>query len=217
MGTRARGRGIAEAGAEVGVVAKMEETAVEAVAKRGVGVTLTAGAEVEVTHTAVREADLTLIPPTILEAVPDLSHFTRVREVDPTTPPILQGQGPEQGLGLPPSYEEEALLASWTSDGSQVHGNDQYHTTGQPQAHLPPHLRVELQHALLHQLAPTVDPRRGQTVENRIPPVMISPMLNCVIYSSFKCSCSNLVTKETRQFLVQRFTCHWTADIQLLR
>ena len=190
MGTRARGRLTAEAGAGVGVVAKMEEVGVEAEAKQGVGVTLTAGAEVEVTHTAVREADLTLIPPTTLEAVPDLHHFTRVREVDPTTPPILQGQGPERGLGLPPSCEEEALLASWTSDGSQVHGNDQYHTTGQPQAHLPPHPRVELQlHALLHQLAPTVDPRRGRTVENRIPPVMISPMLNCVIYSSFKCSC----------------------------
>jgi len=184
MGTRARGRGIAEAGAEVGVVAKMVEVGVEAEAKRGVEVTLTAGAEVEVTHTAVREADLTLIPPTILEAVPDLHHFTRVREVDPTTPPILQGQGPEQGQGLPPSCEEEALLASWTSDGSQVHGNDQCRTTDQPQAHLPPHLRVELHHALLHQLGPTVDPRRGQTVENRIPPVMISPMLNCVIYSS---------------------------------
>jgi len=194
-----------------------KEVGVEAVAKRGVEATLTAGAEVEVTHTAVREADLTLIPPTILEAVPDLHHFTRVRGVDPTTPPILQGQGPEQGLGLPPSCEEEALLAFWTSDGSQVHENDQCRTTGQPQAHLPPHLRVELQHALLHQLEPTVDPKRGQTVENRIPPVMISSMLNCVIYSSFKCSCSNLVTKETRQFSVQRLTCQWAANIQLLR
>ena len=100
METRARLRRIAEAGAEVGVVAKMAEAGVEVEAKRGVEVTLTAGAEVEaeVTHTAVREVDPTLILPTILEAVPDLRLFTRVREADPTTPPILQGPGPEQGL-----------------------------------------------------------------------------------------------------------------------
>ena len=218
MGTRARRRRIAEVGAEVGVVAKMEEAGVEVEAKRGVEVTLTVGAEVEaeVTHTAVREADHTLIPPTILEAVPDLHHFTHVREVDPTTPPTRQGRGPEQGL--PPSCEEEALLVSWTSDGSRVHGNDQCRTTGRPQAHLPPRPRVELQHAHHHQLGPIVDPRRGRTVENRIPPVMISPMLNCVISSNFKCSCSNLVTKETRQFLVHRLTHHWSlaADIQVL-
>ena len=93
-------RRIAEAGAEVGVVAKMAEAGVEVEAKRGVEVTLTAGAgvEAEVTHTADREADLTHILPTILEAVPDLRHSTRVHEVDHTTPPILQGPGPEQGL-----------------------------------------------------------------------------------------------------------------------
>ena len=94
MGTRARGGRIVEAEAAVGAAARTEEAEVEA----KVEVTLTAGAEVEVTLTAGREADLTLFLPTILEAVPDRSHFTRVREADPTTPPILQGQGPEQGL-----------------------------------------------------------------------------------------------------------------------
>ena len=188
MGTRARGRRIVEAGAEVGVRAKMEEGEVEAAAKRGVEVTLTAGAEVEagVTHTAGREADLTLILPTILEAVPDRNHITRVHEADPTTPHIRQGQGLEQGL--PPLCEEEALPASWTSDGSQVHGNDRCRTTGRPRAHLPPRPQVEPRRAPHHQPGPTVDPRRRQTVENRIPPIMISPMLNCVISSGFKCS-----------------------------
>ena len=96
MGTRAREGRIVEAGAEVGAGARREEAEVEA----KVEVTLTAGAEVEaaVTHTADREADLTHILPTILEAVPDLRHSTRVHEVDHTTPPILQGPGPEQGL-----------------------------------------------------------------------------------------------------------------------
>jgi len=180
----------------------MEEGEVEAAAKRGVEVTLTAGAEVEaeVTHTAGREADLTLIHPTIQEAVPDRSHFTRVHEADHTTPPIRQGQGPEQGL--PPLCEEGALRASWTSDGSQAHGNDRFRTTGRPQAHLPPHLRVEHRHVPHHPPGPIVDPRRGQTVENRIPPIMISPMLNCVISSSLKCSYSTFSYTETRTFAV---------------
>ena len=78
----------------------MEEGEVEAAAKQGVEVTLTAGAEVEagVTHTAGREADLTLTLHTILEAVPDRNHITRVHEADPTTPHIRQGQGLEQDL-----------------------------------------------------------------------------------------------------------------------
>ena len=210
MGTRARGGRTVEVGVEAGAAARAEEEEAEVEAK--VEVTLTAGVEVEaeVTHTAGREADLTLILPTILEAVPDRSLFTRVREADPTTPPIHQGQGPERGL--PPLCEGEALPVSWTNGGSRAHGNDRCPTTGQPRAHLPPHPRVEHRHAPHHQVGPIADPRRGQAVENRIPPVMISPMLNCVISSTFnKCSCSTFSYKETRKFAVQKLwvDCDW--------
>lgn len=200
MGTRAREGRIVEAGAEVGAGARREEAEVEA----KVEVTLTAGAEVEaaVTHTADREADLTLILPTTQEAVPDRSHFTRVHEADHTTPPTRQGQGPERGL--PPLCEGEALPASWTNDESRAHGNDRCPTTGRLQVHLPPRPRVEHRRAPHHQPGPIVDRRRGQAVENRIPPVMISPMLNCVISSTFKCSCSKFSYKKTRKFTVQK-------------
>lgn len=207
MGTRARGGRIVGAGAEAGAAARTDEAEVEA----KVEVTLTAGVEVEaeVTHTAAQEADLTLTLPTILEAVPDRNHFTHIREADPTIPPIRQGQGPERGL--PPLCEGEDLPASWTNDGSQAHGNDRCPTTGQPRAHLPPHPRVEHRHGPHHQPGPIVDPKRGQAVENRIPPVMISPMLNCVISSTFKCSCSKFSYKETRKFAVQKLwvECDW--------
>ena len=200
MGTRARGGGIVEVGVEVGVGARTKE----GVAEAKVEVTLTAGAEVEVevTHTAVREVDLTL--PTILEAVPDRSHITRAPEADHTTPPtpILQGQGPERGL--PRLCEGGALQASWTNDESRAHGNDRCPTTGRLQVHLPPRPRVEHRRAPHHQPGPMVDRRRGQAVENRIPPVMISPMLNCVISSTFKCSCSKFSYKKTRKFTVQK-------------
>jgi len=174
MGTRARGGGIAEVGVEVGVGARTKEGEAEA----KVEVTLTAGAEVEaeVTHTAVREVDLTL--PTILEAVPDRSHITRAPEADHTTPPtpILQGQGPERGL--PRLCEGVALQASWTNDESRAHGNDRCPTTGRPQAHLPPRPQVEHRHVLQHRPGP----RRGQAVENRIPPVMISSKCSIVLF-----------------------------------
>lgn len=169
----------------------MEE---EAEARQEVEVTpVTAGVEVEaeVTHIADQEADHTLILPTILEATLDRSHFTRDREVDPTTPPTPQGQGP--GQGLPPSCEEEAPPASWTRGGSRVRENDRCRTTAQPRVHPPPHPQVELRQDRRHRISHTVDRRRGQTVENRIPSIMISPMLNCVI-SSFKYSNVSSIT-----------------------
>merc|ERR1712130_1048352 len=117
---------------EVGVGARTKEAEAEA--------------KVEVTHTAVREVDLTL--PTILEAVPDRSHITR------------------------------ALEASWTNDESRAHGNDRCPITGRPQVHLPPRPRVEHRRALQHRPGQ----RRGQAVENRIPPVMISSICSIVLF-----------------------------------
>merc|ERR1712130_946602 len=145
---------------EVGVGARTKEAEAEA--------------KVEVTLTAVREVDLTL--PTILEAVPDRSHITRALEADHTTTPTLQGQGPERGLLR--LCEGGALQASWTNDESRAHGNDRCPITGRPQVHLPPRPRVEHRRALQHRPGQ----RRGQAVENRIPPVMISSICSIVLF-----------------------------------
>ena len=167
MGTRARGGRIVGAGAEAGAAARTDEAEVEA----KVEVTLTAGVEVEaeVTHTAGREADLTLILPTIQEVHPDRHLIIHVREADPTTPPIPRGRGRDPVRGLPPLCEDEVLQASLTNDGSQVRENVQCRTTDPLQVLLRLLRQVGLPRERLRQLGQN---NNGRRVESRIPPIM---------------------------------------------